>query len=485
MNNNTIPPMSLSKVNLKIGINIGATFDIPTGTIITGKKGEAIINGGLALTTGVSGTGNNYKSTILHFMMLRAAKRVSEATETRMTTNDTEMNIDIERLKSFAINLGLPEDVLEGEDPMWLLTDKASVSGNDFFKEYTLYCSEKGKNKNYIIEYEALTDPFTKKPLKLPIPTFTQIDSITEFEGTTSIDMLNDDLEDKNTNTYAMKQGLFKTKAFTQIPRLAKIGNNYTMVTAQIGEKIDMDNSPMAKYNKPSRASQYLKSKDNIKGGTSKFFFLLLNSWQAHTATLLKNQTTRLPEFPWNADESVETELNTVTLTQLRGKSGFSGISLKIVVSQIDGVIPELTDFLAIKDNGKYGFVGNDRSYSMALYPGVKLSRTTVRKKLSEDKRLRRAVEIQSEIVQLKKFHPRLINKGYFCPAEELYEDIKKMGYDWNTLLDARGYATINQYTHPVPYLHTLDILRMRLGEYHPYWYPTEGIKNPCLDKGK
>ena len=56
------------------------------------------------------------------------------------------------------------------------------------------------------------------------------------------------------------------------------------------------------------------------------------------------------------------------------------------------------------------------------------------------------------------------------CSPKELYEDIKKLGYDWNVLLNTRGYWTIDQYTNPVPYLSTVDLLRMRKGLYEPYW---------------
>ena len=44
------------------------------------------------------------------------------------------------------------------------------------------------------------------------------------------------------------------------------------------------------------------------------------------------------------------------------------------------------------------------------------------------------------------------------------------MGYDWDVLLNTRGYWTLNQYSHPVPYLSTVDLLKMRKGLYKPYW---------------
>ena len=56
------------------------------------------------------------------------------------------------------------------------------------------------------------------------------------------------------------------------------------------------------------------------------------------------------------------------------------------------------------------------------------------------------------------------------CTPKELYEDIKKLGYDWNVLLDTRGYWTIDQYTNKVPFLSTVDLLKMRKGLYTPYF---------------
>ena len=64
---------------------------------------------------------------------------------------------------------------------------------------------------------------------------------------------------------------------------------------------------------------------------------------------------------------------------------------------------------------------------------------------------------------------------------KELDEDIKKLGYDWNVLLETRGYWTPNQYEHPIPFLSTVDLLKMRVGKYTPYWLKSntkEGDKN-------
>ena len=71
-------------------------------------------------------------------------------------------------------------------------------------------------------------------------------------------------------------------------------------------------------------------------------------------------------------------------------------------------------------------------------------------------------------------FHRSLKDEDLMCTPKELYEDIKKLGYDWNELLDTRGYWTLDQYKNKVPFLSTVDLLKMRKGIYKPYF-----IKNP------
>ena len=56
------------------------------------------------------------------------------------------------------------------------------------------------------------------------------------------------------------------------------------------------------------------------------------------------------------------------------------------------------------------------------------------------------------------------------CTPAELYEDLKKKGYDWNILLNTRGWWTIENDKHLIPFLSTRDLLNMRAGTYHPYW---------------
>jgi hypothetical protein len=454
----------------KLYINIGACLDIPTSNITRGAKGEYIINGGLGNIIGIVGAGNNYKSTIEHFMGLSAANKIKESHDTRMTTYDTEVNISLDRLEHFARQFdNLPENIITGEKPLWSITDKSIMSAEDWSSLIFKYCESKAKDKNSIAVTECFIDPYTKKPLEIHIPTFIEIDSFTDFESSATGDLITKDIDSSDTNTFAMKQGLFKLKFLTQLPRLSYMSNTVFFLTAQVGEKINMATGP-AMYSQPTKKLQYLKAGDNIKGVSSKFTFLTTTAWFAHTASVLKNQTTKQPEYPYdNSAETTEAELNTVKLTMLRNKNGQSGNTIEIVISQTGGVLPTLTEFHNIKENGKYGISGSNLSYVMDVLPEVSLSRTTVRKKIDTIPKLRRAINITSELMQLHIFHAAVLD-GVLCSPKELYDDIKALGYDWDILLNTRGYWTINQYSNKKPFLSTVDLLYIRSGGYFPYF---------------
>jgi hypothetical protein len=404
-------------------------------------------------------------------MMLAAADKIFATAKTAMTTYDTEVNITLDRLEYFANKFKyIPNNPITESD-VWSITDKSNISANQWVIEINKYIKSKVSDKSALVEHTAFVDPYTKKPLKTILPTFVEIDSLSEFEGEASIDMLSSDLEDSSTNTFAMKQGMFKHKFLSQLPRLSGSSNTVFMLTAHIGKKIDMATGP-AKYQQPSKQLQHLKSGDVIKGVTNKFNYLINGgALFAHTATKLINQATKLPEYPIKDVINDPNELNIVKLTQLRGKNGSSGYTLELIISQYDGILIPLTNFHYIKSAGRYGLTGSVQNYELVLRPGVKLSRTTVRDKLDNDSRLAKAMQFTSDLLQLHTYHRHLENVDLLCSPEELYEGIKEMGYEWDELLDTRSWVTVDQYSDKVPpFLSILDLLKMRKGIYHPYW---------------
>ena len=140
-------------------INIGGLLDVPTAALVTGAKGETIYNGGSGQVTAIVGRGNTYKSTIMHYMVLSAASKLLSATETAITTYDTETNVRLDSLQSLANSFeNLPEDMFSGNDPMWTVTNKNLIPGNKWDAEINKYADEKSKDKKNLIKLEPLAN---------------------------------------------------------------------------------------------------------------------------------------------------------------------------------------------------------------------------------------------------------------------------------------------------------------------------------------
>lgn len=94
-------------------------------------------------------------------------------------------------------------------------------------------------------------------------------------------------------------------------------------------------------------------------------------------------------------------DLFEIQLKCLRNKHGPSEFLMTVILSQSLGVQRELSEFHFIKER-RFGLEGNLQNYNIVLLPEVKLSRTTVRRKLDDNYKLRRAVNILAEILQFE-----------------------------------------------------------------------------------
>lgn len=468
---------------VKVLINIGAGLDIPTGTYLTGKYGESILNGGLGAVTATVGIGNVFKSTITHYMMLSAMDRIMQSTPTSASTYDTEINIHESRLRTITRRFKSFQDKDIFADQDWVITDKTVYYANEWYEILKTFLKDKVKSKAMDVE-----TPFMERDrvnrITIKTPTFSEIDSFSEFE-TEDVAEIQDknELGESGGNTIHMRQGLAKTRFLMDLPKFATGAYHYILMVAHVGKEIQMASGPMPAP--PVKKLTTLKNGDKIKGVTDKFFFLMNNCWQALSASPLINQGTKGPEYPRNPDDNkpMDTDLNVVNLRQLRSKSGQSGIVLQILVSQEEGVLPELTEFHYIKESGRYGISGTLQHYSLDFYPDCKLSRTTVRSKIDTDPKLCRALNITAEMCQMKDYWYS-IDTSLLRSPKEIYDRLLELGYNIDDILNTRGWWTVNNEDHPVPFLSTMDILKMACPEtgftdlsnqmYIPYW-----MKNP------
>ena len=160
-----------------------------------------------------------------------------------------------------------------------------------------------------------------------------------------------------------------------------------------------------------------------------------------------------------------------IHVTTIRNKGMISGIPFTVVISQREGVLPELTALELMKSSGRFGLGGNAQNFFLELCPDVSLSRTTVRGKIDNDYKLRRAFHIIGEMIQIFNFHDKL-DANLRCSPKELYDQLKAKGYDWDRLLgETRYHWEFEEQPHERQFLSTMDLLKMRVGEYHPWWY--------------
>lgn len=454
-------------------LNMGCLFDIPTGTYLKGKHGESILNGGLSYITGIGGRGNTYKSTLAHFMVLRSMDRYLQS---ESMIYDTEISLTMERLNQLAKHLphvgsGCDEESadLEGTGRL-LMTDKTVMVGNKWFEEYRSVL----KTRQKAGEKEMLTTPFVSKDgelVKAFNPFLAEIDSLSQMDIEAVDDMYDKaEVGDSKLNTEALKGAAAKSQMMVQLPGITGGGGGYLLLTAHMGDEHQLD-----PYAPPAKKLSFLKGKVKFKRVPENFTFLTNNCWFCHSASVLLNQTNKTPEFPRSKDDDLkgDTDLMVILLQNLRAKSGPTGLPMDIVVSQRDGVHIGLTEFYYIKKHNRFGLGGHDRAYFLELVPDISLQRTTVRGKIDREPRLQRALEITSEMCQMRNLWHNL-PEGLLCTPAELYEDLKEKGYDWNIILtQTRGYWMFEEDSknEPLKFLSTMDLLKMRKGEYHPFWW--------------
>lgn len=473
---------------IKLLLNVGACLDVPTGFFIKGRYGQHVLTGGLGMITAVVGRGNRFKSTILHYMMLSAMNRLFSTISTSASTYDTEINIHETALERFIEQFEYLADRNILNAGVWNITDKTIYSGNKWYEATKDFVDRKREIVKNIQVETPFFDRDGTSTLRVTVPTFAEIDSFSEFETDDVIKIGEEnELGDSGGNMIHMRQGLAKTRFLGEAPALFNGNNHFLLIAAHLDDAPQVATGPYAPQ--PVRKLQHMKMGDKIKGVTGKFFFLMNNCWHAASATPLTNAGTKGPEYPRNTDDNVagDMDLNEVGLIQLRSKSGPTGYTLPIVVSQTEGVLPSLTEFHYIKSfknkhYDRFGISGNLQNYYLDLLPDVKLSRTSVRGKIATDPQLRRALTLTAEMCQIYQFHKKYWD--IMVTPQELYEDLKQQGYDWNVLLNTRPWWTLNDESHPIPFLSTLDFLLMHSKNkdhpdaYFPYWMnPDKTVK--------
>lgn len=458
---------------VKLHANVGAGLDIPTGTFVKGKYGESLLKGGVPGFFGVSGKANNFKSTIMAWMLLVALYRLTKHASS-LSWYDTEVNVELVRLAYLASQIEGYEEFM-GEDNsvfdrgLWVFSDKANIPGNKWVSKLQEFLSNKIKEGKSLLR----TSPFLDLDgsfIQMITPTASAIDTISEFE-TDDVLAMRDKTEigQKEGNMINMRQGLGKDRLIRETPSMTAQAAHFIGMNAQYGEeKADINASPMSGP-KPKKMNT-LKPGEKIRGVPDSFLYLPLHVWLIDGSSILHDKDRENAEFPLEENSSSEShDLYKCPMKMLRSKTGMSGFTVNVLVSQKRGVQPSMTEFYNIlRTSDRYGMLGNDTNYCMALLPDISLRRTTVRKKMETDPQLRRVMNLTSEMAQMEQFYPAM--KGTIPPLDEMRKKLISDGYDMNQLLATRGWWTFDNDKQQVPFLSSMDFINMFKGDYIPYW---------------
>jgi len=447
-------------------LNVGCLFDIQTGRYYRGKHGESILNGGFPHFEGIVGLPNMFKTAISLYKLGAAMSRYSQS---MLQAHDSENTLSIGRIET-AFN-AFPElaelDLHDPESARFAFSDASVYQGNEWFDALKESSKARRGNKEIL-----LTTPFYNHKsgqfLKIPVPLLSFLDSLSHL-STDSVNAMYDknEIGESGLNMVNMKGSNVKSQMIEQITNVTSSGGIYSIMTGHVGEQYQLD-----MYKPAVKRLKFLKGDLKLKKIPENFSFLTSNCWYCASVSILLSSDKEV-EFPRNKEDDMkgDTDLIAVSVINLRGKHGPSGIPFDIVISQSEGVKVGLTEFLYIKQGGRYGIGGNVQNFHIALYPDVNLTRRTIRQKIEDDKKLQRALTITSEMLQMRMMWHHLEDE-LVCTPEQLYKELKEKGYDWDLLLNTRGYWTFQEDKNPMPFLSTMDLLRMRVGKYHPYWYP-------------
>jgi len=446
-------------------INMGCLMDIPTGPFLKGVDGHWYCAGGLSHITGIGGRGNLYKSALLIYMLLKALDVFKGWIDGQ--SRDTEFSQTYQRFQGLAEHLSFLSQQELSTYPNFMITSQGESSGNEWFAEL----KTRFKNKQDAGKAATFTTPFihptSGQALKLLHPSIVGIDSLSMFTTDVSEGILEkNEIGDASANTVYMRASGAKSQMVMQMPQLASRSNAQIIMTAHMGDDIQID-----PYAPPQKKLAFLKNKLKFKNVPENFTFLTNNLWMV-TSVTVEHTREHLVTYPRDANDKTEgdTDLQRLSVVNLRAKAGPSGFPFDLIISQREGLLVPVTEFHFLKSHGRYGISGDNTRFSLDLYPDVELMRTTIRGLAYSDPLLARALTLTTELYQIKMMKPELAD--LVMSPKQLYKAAIDAGYDWSKILATRGYWVFQEMegAETLPYLSVVDLLVMVKGrESHPW----------------
>lgn len=462
---------------LRSYFNVGCLMDIPPGAPVLAEHGRYVCNGGHNGSVIFVGPGNSYKSALADHVNETAmfrAHRYSSGLK-----YDTENNVNMPGLEQRLAKIVAPFEPDWFQTGRWAVTESSLYKLDKWFPKAKEWMNGKEKQGAEMKCETPIVDRSGKK-MKILRPTALTFDSLSKAEAQQVQDLRDATvIGDSKQKMLHMNSGLIKKNMVDELPDLLVSTNTYLTGTVHYGEKFQLDS-----YAPQHKSLQYIDTGMELKGAPKNINYLSMSMWlirKVDKCMTASRDGIRYPLKDAGNDNSTE-DLNIVNMRMLRCKTGPSGYDIEVIVSQKYGVLESLTQFHFIRTNGQFGLTGdmsangNFRDSYCVLYPDVKLTRTNIRSLMDDDLRLARAISLCSDLLQMSihwREHLRRIDERLIAFTEKpetLREAVIKQGYDWNMVLDTRYWYSLDDDYHQQLELSTVDIMRMGLGLYHPFW---------------
>lgn len=452
-------------------MNTNTIIDHFSGKYVTGAHGESILNGGIAAINGIVGGNNQNKSTIADGLQLSAFDNYYPAAATMMV-NETEgsrtrqdmedrMSVHFENLRLAGL----------ADNPRMMLTNQTKMFGEEYWEKRLEYGTKKREKKKLMVETQFVDR--RGNHIKAMLPTFESIDSWSMMSfNATDLKMKKGDVSDKTRNMIFMNEGMYKTRILREMPRVNPRDGFYTFLAAHLGEKFNLDDNAT-----PEKLFSHLKADKTIKYATNLYTFTVNNLWFVRASRTHVDKT-NIPIYGRDEAASKEdTDLQQTTMLNLRGKFGLSGSPFLALSSQTEGFLPALTDLAFLRDSGYYGMGKDTSRMDLLLYPDMnKMTRNQVRGQIDEDPKLRRALQLTRDLLQIRKYMWQMGDITQ-TPINDIFTKVKERGYDWDEILGGtKSHWQFNGVDEDKKFLTAMDLIRMAHGKYKPYWWSISEI---------
>ncbi len=424
--------------------NTGTMYDLAVGRFVPGKNGTHILNGGLSSVNSIAGKEQTFKTSIALGYAGRVVKNYPFLEE---LVYDSENSLNgVDRLAVLAgcttdeeTNSFVERVEYKNRDDYFL---------EDFYDRIISIADERKKHKNDYIEETPFLDRYGKN-IRAWVPMVIANDSFSAASVKIVGDLIKKDgIAGAKTTTDNMKDGLIKTRFFSQIPAIASQAGIMFVFTGHIGGDSSMD--PASKFRKQL---PMMKMNEKVKNVGTKFTFLSNNLLETRNVKVLRNQSDKGCEYPTNVNSDIELQL--IKSIVCRCKNNASGSMVEHISSQYFGIQEHLEHFHYVRERS--AMLGARGRYSI---PGldVNFTRKTVRDKITESYETRRMLDIIGQYLYI---HDNWnLPEFQLIEPEAFVEMITNSSKDLITdIVNSTGIWTYTSVKQDRPYMSVIDIV--------------------------